>query len=270
MSADEQKLSRLQAVLTSLLKHQLSESLAQVEEALHSWRGGELDPFAAHAEVLKHAARSERMASRIAQVDPASAGAVLRDAFDAALVTEEEFIELVGVRPVEVSASPPLDDESAVLPDKQEFVEELLTEGPVLVHIDARVEGVCVPPQFGADPKLVLRFGYGLSPAIVDLEVDEDGIAGTLTFGGVPFYCILPWEALYAAVAEADQRGMVWPDDVPAIVLDHMANKSVGKGAGPGQRPGKSRKPTAGNPENGCGESERPVKRRASHLKLVD
>ena len=65
----------------------------------------------------------------------------------------------------------------------------------------------------------MLRFGYNLTPAIGDLTVDDDAIAGTLTFAGQPFRCILPWTAVYAAMVEGEQRGTVWPEDVPEDVL---------------------------------------------------
>ena len=44
-------------------------------------------------------------------------------------------------------------------------------------------------------------------------------IAGTLTFAGQPFHCVLPWTAVYAAMVEGEQRGTVWPEDVPEDVL---------------------------------------------------
>lgn len=257
MSDADDKLSRMQAVLTALLKHQLSHSLGEVEKALERWRGGDFGPFEAHAELLKHQARSERMASRIAQVQPDKATSVMRDAFDAGLLGGDEFVDLVGVPPDQVEPSPPLDAETDVpsLPDKRDFVTELLNEGPVLVHIDARCDEVSVPERFRSDPKLVLRFGYGLSPAIADMSVDDGGISGTLTFGGIPHHCIIPWQALYAVVAEADQRGMVWPDDVPEVVLDQMSTRADAP---------------AEQPSTQCAPKRQSAKRRASHLKLVD
>ena len=35
----------------------------------------------------------------------------------------------------------------------------------------------------------------------------------------MPHCCVLPWTAVYAVVSEIDQRGMVWPDDVPPEAL---------------------------------------------------
>ncbi len=255
--ADESKLGRMQAVLTALLKHHLDESLEHVDKALGHWRTGELGPFETHAEVLKHAARAERLATRVAQVNPDNAGSVLRDAFDAELIGRDEFIQMVGEPPESVEPSPPLDGDIVATPPKKEFVEELISRGAVLLHIDARNEAASVPSPLRGDPKLVLRFGYGLSPAIADLQLDEDGISGTLTFGGSPFHCMLPWPAIYAAVSEVDQQAMVWPDDVPSAVLESLQEGAMESKTNRATPP-----PRVGTPK--------PVKKRPNHLKLVD
>lgn len=227
-------MARLQAVLTALLKHRLDESLGEVDAALARWRAHELGPFEAHAEVLRHAARAERLAGRIARVELDNAGSVLRDAYDIGVISADEFVDMVGRPPEEVEPSPAIDaDEVPDLPPKREFIAEILDEGPVLLHVDARYDGVVVPERLKVDPRLVLRFGHGLAPEITDLAADEEEIAGTLTFGGVPFHCMLPWPAVYAAVSEVSQQAMVWPDDVPLEVLDEMAKRNDDDGTKP-------------------------------------
>ncbi len=259
MTHDEESLARLQAVLTALLKLKLDESLGEVDAAMSRWRSGELGPFETHAEVLRHAARAERLAGRIARVTPDGAGTVLRDAYDVGLLTDEEFVDLVGCPPDQVEPSPELDPgEVPDLPAKQTFITEILEEGPVLLHVDARRDGVSVPDRLKVDPRLVLRFGHGLAPAITDLTLNDDEISGTLTFGGVPFHCTLPWPAVYAAVSEVSQQAMVWPDDVPLEVLDEMARRE-------GDTP-----PLRSVPESEAVEAKRSAKRGRPHLKLVE
>ncbi len=261
---DQGKIARLQAVFTELLQVQLSRSLERVEDSLGRWRSGELGPFEAHAEVLKHAARAERMAKRIARAGSGEAGPVLRDAYDANLIDRKEFIELTGQVPEAVAPSSDLGD-GLTLPDKRDFVRQLLEEGPVLVHVDARAKGVSVPLHLQRDPKLVLRFGYGLQPAIHDLTLDDRAMSGTLTFGGVPHCCVLPWSAVYAVVSESEeQRGMVWPKDVPESVLDELAPQGVFSGSEP--RPARAEYTPAQPPP----KQSTSARRRASHLKLVD
>ncbi|MBL4635492.1 MAG: hypothetical protein JKY56_16655, partial [Kofleriaceae bacterium] len=226
MSKDGQNpIERLQEIMTALMEMLLSESLDKVESAIGDWRAEKLSVFEAHSELLRHAAKAERLVERTSTVGLNNAGALLRDAFDAGLIERDEFIAFVGKSPEDVSASPPLSDEPGTgmgMPNKRALVEELLSEGPVLIHIDARHPLSQVPERFTDDPKLVLRFGYDLTPAIVDLSIDNDGIYGTLTFGGVPFRCVLPWLCIYSVVSEGDQKGMVWPEDVPDVVVEAL------------------------------------------------
>lgn len=254
-------------MLAQLLQRQLNESLERVEACLARWRSGELGPFEAHAEVLKHTVRTERMAGHLVQTSKHDAKPVLRDALDAGLIEREEFIDLAGTTPEDVEPAGSLND-AVAMPHKRDFVRDLLDRGPILVHVDARSPGVSVPARLQDEPKLVLRYGYSLSPPIHDLTVDDRALAGTLTFGGVPHHCVLPWMAVYAVVSEADQRGMVWPEDVPEDVLAEMASEGDLPPSGP--IPTRSRaapsKPAA-KPAPQAGKS---AKRRASHLKLVD
>src|SRR6185369_4988289 len=217
---DPKTLARLQAVVTALIEHRVSTSLVDVERALARWRSGSHSALAAHGAVLRHAARCERTVERVTAAAGDRPEGILRDAVDAGLMSAEEFVQLVGKQPNDVPSIDALrDEEDASAPDKRKTLETLLARGPVLVHVDARRAEVSVPPRFRADPSLVLRFGYSLSPAIVDLAVDEQALSGTLTFGGQPFHCVLPWTAVYAAMVEGEQRGTVWPEDVPEDVL---------------------------------------------------
>ena len=242
-----EKVVRIQAVVSALIEHRVAVSLAEVETALMRWRAGELGPLDAHGALLKHAARCERLIERVTAAAGSRPQGVLRDAFDAGLIDRAEFVTLTGAEPETVEPALTLaEHEPNTPPDKRTFVEQLLERGPVLVHVNARRGDVVVPARFRGDPKLVLRFGYGLQPAIVDLAVDTGGMSGTLTFGGVPFHCSLPWPAVYAAVVEGEQRGMVWPEDIPDVILE----------------------PPRKDDDRPATENGRP--RQRGHLKLVD
>ncbi len=252
---DPKTLARLQAVVTALIEHRVSTSLVDVERALAKWRSGAHSALAAHGAVLRHAARCERTVERVTAAAGDRPEGILRDAVDAGLMASEEFVQLVGKQPEDVASIEALrDDDDASAPDKRRTLETLLARGPVLVHVDARRAEVSVPPRFRADPSLVLRFGYTLSPSIADLAVDDVGVSGTLTFGGQPFHCVLPWTAVYAAMVEGEQRGTVWPEDVPEDVL-------TGGGESPAPAP---------VPAEAASEASGPRARRASHLKLVE
>jgi stringent starvation protein B len=252
---DPKTLARLQAVVTALIEHRVSTSLVDVERALARWRSGAHSALAAHGAVLRHAARCERTVERVTAAAGDRPEGILRDAVDAGLMSEDEFVQLVGKQPSEVESIDALrDEEDASAPDKRKTLEALLARGPVLVHVDARRAEVSVPPRFRADPSLVLRFGYTLSPAIADLEVNDTAISGTLTFGGQPFHCVLPWTAVYAAMVEGEQRGTVWPEDVPEDVL-------TGGGEAPAPLPAATPTPAPETTQRA---------KRTSHLKLVE
>jgi stringent starvation protein B len=249
---DPKTLARLQAVVTALIEHRVSTSLVDVERALARWRNGGHSALAAHGAVLRHAARCERTVERVTAAAGDRPEGILRDAVDAGLMTSEEFVELVGKQPSEIESIGALrDDDDASAPDKRRTLEQLLGRGPVLVHVDARRADVVVPPRFREDASLVLRFGFSLAPPIRDLVIDDDGISGTLTFGGSPFHVGLPWTAVYAAMVEGEQRGTVWPEDVPEDVLTGTTDAAAA-----------TAQPASADPDG-------PTKR-ATHLKLVD
>src|SRR4051812_22478028 len=125
-------------------------------------------------------------------------------------------------------------------PPKKEVALALL-EGPSLfVHLDPRRPGVLVPKWFTGQPQLVLQVGLNMAIPIPDLKVEEIGITCTLSFNRAPFWCRLPWQAIYALVGE-DGRGMVWPDDVPHEVAVQMQKQQ--QAAAPKQ--GQQKKPRA-------------------------
>jgi len=120
------------------------------------------------------------------------------------------------------------------LPPKKEVALALL-EGPsMFVHLDPRRSGVLVPKHFLNKPQLVLQIGLNMFIPIPDLRVDDEGITCTLSFDRAPFWCRMPWNAIYALVGE-DGRGMMWPTDIPPEVVAQMQNPPQQKDGGKAQ-----------------------------------
>src|SRR5262249_4484100 len=174
---------RLQALLTALVRHRIAESLADVEAAVAAWRAGEKDVLAAHADILRHAARANALSARVTRAAVDGPAGLLRDALDAGLPDAEGVRRPTGQEPDEIPL-PDDGDGGPEPPDKRLVLEKLLQEGPVLIHLDPRRAGVDVPPSHREGPRLVLRVGHGLTPPILDLVIDEAGVAGTLVFKG--------------------------------------------------------------------------------------
>ncbi|MCU0692965.1 MAG: hypothetical protein MUF54_16325 [Polyangiaceae bacterium] len=104
------------------------------------------------------------------------------------------------------------------LPAKKQVAEALLSQSAsVFVHLDPRRARVVVPPHFRKQPHLVLEIGLNMAVPIPDLALDDDGITCTLSFSRNAVWCRLTWNSIFALVS-CDQRGMVWPEDVPSEV----------------------------------------------------
>jgi len=149
---------------------------------------------------------------------------------------------------------------TARLPPKKDVALALLEQASMYIHLDPRAEAVQVPAWFKKQPQLVLQVGLNMAVPIPDLHVDEQGLSCTLSFNRAPFFCMIPWPAVFALVGENGQA-MVWAEDVPAeVAAQAQAQKapekarshlrSVGEGettdqAAPTPAPATEKKPTA-------------------------
>jgi stringent starvation protein B len=105
-------------------------------------------------------------------------------------------------------------------PSKKQTLLRYLERGITMVHLDARRPGVQVPAKHSGDPHLRLNLSYRYS--IPDLEIDDERVQATLSFGGAPFQCILPWAAIFGITSHAGE-GQVWPEDLPTEVMHTMS-----------------------------------------------
>ena len=103
-------------------------------------------------------------------------------------------------------------------PDKKQTLLGYLARGVAMVHLDARRAGVVVPPQYVQDAHLRLNLSYRYS--IPDLAIFDDRVQATLSFGGRPFQCVLPWESIFGITCQASGDGQVWPEDLPSEVKE--------------------------------------------------
>ncbi len=110
------------------------------------------------------------------------------------------------------------------LPPKKDVALALLQGPSLFIHLDPRKPEVVVPSYFKKQPQLVLQVGLNMAIPIPDLKVDNDGVSCTLSFNRRPFWCRLPWTAIYALVGE-DMKGMIWPDEVPSEVAAQREGK---------------------------------------------
>ena len=116
-------------------------------------------------------------------------------------------------------------EEEKPLPPKLDVARYLLAQGSLFVHLDPRMDTVVVPQWYRSEPQLVLQIGFDMPVPIRDLEVDADGIYGTLSFNRSPFTCQIQWDAVFALAGD-DGRGMVWPDSMPHEISEEIEREA--------------------------------------------
>jgi stringent starvation protein B len=157
-------------------------------------------------------------------------------------------------------------------PTKRETLLGFLARGVAMIHLDARRPGVIVPPQYTGDAHLRLNVSYRYS--IPDLDISEERVQATLSFGGRPFHCVLPWASVFGITSHGTGDGQVWPEDLPVEVV-HSMHAPTPPRDGATEKPGARQKPALSAVQ---GLKEEPARDQAAeasestsrpHLRLV-
>ena len=96
--------------------------------------------------------------------------------------------------------------------NKYDILVQLLSEGDAIVCLDARHPDVDVPNTHKDDPTLSLVFNLNFRRPF---EVQETGIFATLSFGGRPHKCVIPFESVWAIHEPESKKGQVWEASFP-------------------------------------------------------
>ena len=105
--------------------------------------------------------------------------------------------------------------------DKRESFLELLDTGMTMLHLDARSDGVDVPEQFRTDVHLRLNFSYRFH--LDTFTINKDKVEASLSFGGSPYLCVIPWTAVFGMTSHVAQDFRVWPEAMPTELLQQAA-----------------------------------------------
>jgi stringent starvation protein B len=155
------------------------------------------------------------------------------------------------------------------VPSKKETLLAYLARGVAMVHLDARRPGVSVPAQYTSDAHLRLNLSYRYS--IPDLEVGEGGVEATLSFGGRPFHCVLPWPSIFGITSNGTGDGQVWPEDLPVEVVHTLGDRGSEQDSSRPARPN-GRKPVLAAVDGELSEpakDSQPSPEAKRHLRLV-
>jgi hypothetical protein len=85
----------------------------------------------------------------------------------------------------------------------------------VLLHLDARRDGVDVPVAFRTNHSLTLKVsGLFQGPT----TWNQQSVVALLKFNGEYFRCVIPWNAIWGMTsAQSEQK--IWPEDLPTEVV---------------------------------------------------
>lgn len=110
-------------------------------------------------------------------------------------------------------------------PQKFAVFSRFVAKGKVMVTLDARRTGVSVPSHLAQESQLNLDFSdrFGLS----DFAYDERGVRASLSFNRQPFFCDVPWSAVYALFSHADNERLTWSGALPSEILAQLPDASV-------------------------------------------
>lgn len=97
-------------------------------------------------------------------------------------------------------------------PYKKQLLLDMLEEGMVMLHLDARHPDVQIPDFLKDDFQLRLNLSYRF--ADVNLSVDNESIHAVLSFQRTPFACVLPLQAVWG-VSSQDTKLQIFPQDLP-------------------------------------------------------
>jgi stringent starvation protein B len=96
--------------------------------------------------------------------------------------------------------------------NKYDFLIQLLSEGDAMVCLDSRLPNVDVPVSHKSNAALSLVFNLNFKRPF---DVQEDGIYATLAFGGRPYKCVIPFDAVWSIHDPESKKGQVWEESFP-------------------------------------------------------
>ena len=95
--------------------------------------------------------------------------------------------------------------------DKFEIINQHMSDDKyLLVHLNPLFEGVEVPENLKASPKLTLKFSYYFAG---ETKLAKESISAELLFGDMVYNCVVPLAAIWGCTTE-DGKNYVWPESI--------------------------------------------------------
>jgi len=99
----------------------------------------------------------------------------------------------------------------------RELREYFSRHGRIYIVVNTTGDEVLVPDHLRGDPALRLVLNVRMPQHI---KITDDCLESDFTFSGVPFHCVIPMQAIWAAYMPEQQleNGMLWEGDVPETI----------------------------------------------------
>ncbi len=155
--------------------------------------------------------------------------------------------------------------------EKKQNLEKLLGFGTIMVFVDARKTGVEVPEQHRGNAQLPLNLDYTFQ--IPDFKVCDDRIEASLSFSRQRYFCVIPFDAIYAVSSKAVNEALVYPENLPPDISLFEAPSEPGTTTtelNPVKGPKLTVVSTSDNTPPAVTKEPTEAKPKKNHLKLVE
>lgn len=119
---------------------------------------------------------------------------------------EPAAVESIGHMAVDAEPLP----DNPLAQKKLQVFEQFIAKGMVSVTFDTQARGVDIPVQFRTRPRLMLNFSHKFF--IEDFSFDSGAVRASLSFGGQPYLCVIPWGAVSMLLCRHDNAVAVFGD----------------------------------------------------------
>lgn len=158
--------------------------------------------------------------------------------------------------------------------EKASFARSLMLVG-AYVYVNPHRKNPILPKNLYQQDFIKLLIGKKLAVEIPDLEINSQGISGTLIFNGNYEWVNLPWESIFCVQSKHDEKLIeVWLENAPRDIQEKSGYEPLEDSEEeefdlPSAKvldfdPNKAKNPNIGTPKSGLSNPNKP-----SHLRIV-
>ena len=100
--------------------------------------------------------------------------------------------------------------------EKLSYFGELIADHMVTVKVNTRFESIDIPLEYKSHLSMLINWSYKFQQH--DFSFDENGIKGTLSFGGKPHFVVLPWGSVWEVSIVGGAKDRQWKNDIPSEI----------------------------------------------------